>query len=64
MDLPFLNQFYWDDIVPVRLALAELLKEDLKADDHWREESKWIVELDNETDKVPLGRVKVISEFG
>ena len=53
-----------DDLVPARLALAEPLQEDLKSDDYWREESKWIVEPANKTDQISFSWVQVESNLG
>eukprot|EP00731_Ephydatia_muelleri_P016923 Em0010g21a len=57
----------WNNLIPVILALAKLLKEHLGYDNNRRQKSKWIVELADEAHEIsPCGmEIKCkLSEFG
>ena len=52
-----------NNLTPAGLALAKLLEEHLESDNHWRQKSKWIIELDNEAYQISFCGIEIKSKL-
>ncbi|KAL5467634.1 hypothetical protein EMCRGX_G031894 [Ephydatia muelleri] len=52
-----------NNLTPAGLALAKLLEEHLESDNHWRQKSKWIIELANEAYQISFCGIEIKSKL-